>query len=155
MAFKEVTFKYVEEVLGSFVFHKEYKSRLDFLPNTICDWALKSAYQVDIEPIENWTDFEEGILDFSEEYFWNLIRKKYAFALDSRLIFISDECFRSKTAFDFQLKDYIDFVDYYEGRFPGSFFQPADYILIFPELSKIVMIYHEGKLVYVSNGNSD
>ncbi len=149
MDFEQLSFEAVQKILQSAVVPSAGAEKFHFLPDVIWERAEISGCNIYSEIIGNWE-----IHDFDEHDFLYLIRKNYAFEDSSRVIFIADECFVDKMAFVFLLEGYFDFVAYFEARFNMCFFQPSDYILIFPDEAKVVMIHHEGHLVYISKTNS-
>ncbi|MBC9914052.1 hypothetical protein [Chitinophaga varians] len=147
MRFEQLTFDAVQALLRSTIIPVAGRKKFDFLPDTIWDHAKASGCDIVARQIENWE-----IHDFDENDFLRLITEKYTFDAGTRVIFISDECFPDKAAFVFTLSDYLTFVAYFEEQFNRAFFQPSDYILIFPDERKLVMIHHEGYLICISVG---
>jgi hypothetical protein len=149
MKFEEIKIDQIEKIIEENIFYNSFGSKFHLVPSSLFQWADQSGFRIKIEEIDDWEEFEYDHIDFDEEQFKKLAFKRRIYSSNSSVIFISDDCLKQGACFKFELNEFDRFVDYYESKFPGSFFQPLDYIIILCDYKEIVIIYHEGKLVNI------
>ena len=65
--------------------------------------------------------------------------------LSSPIIIVTDECFLQEKAFVVDLIEIENFIiNDYPKMFGMDFFQPSDYLFIFPTQNQLIMLHHDG-----------
>lgn len=121
-----------------------------FLPARLYEYALNQGCQTEIYDILNWEAFEDAIDndDMDELYF----KEKILHAsenISENIYIITDETIKLGISYRIGIMEFDDFVRYYERKFEMAFLQPADYIIVFENIWKILAIHHDGKLILI------
>jgi hypothetical protein len=117
----------------------------DLIPDSIHHLAATQGIDLNWKNIANWTDFEEGRIDFEEADFLEFAF--YSYKPEGLVYLVTNNCFKSRDAYSIDSRDLLDFVktiDELEGEV--TFVQPMDYVFINPERKLVTLIHHEGQV---------
>ena len=115
----------------------------EFLPDQIHQLAKSAGVELDWTPVKNWTGFEYGYLDISDEEFLKTIFKNSKPL--GRVMIVTDDCFEDKKAFQVEANMLVRFIsDTYPDMYDLDFFQPNDYIFVCPDVQMVAVLHHVG-----------
>ncbi len=99
------------------------------------------------EKIDWWASFENGNIEVDTEEFFKILFKKIS-PKDNKVIIVTDECFKDKLAYYINTKDVMAFSNEIYPKLHGmSFFQPLDFIFLFPNQKLLIVLHHEGAVM--------
>ena len=144
MIVKSIDFKYVKQIIEKIFSVEEAIDNWHLIPNDISRIALKSGKVLKWQSIPKWDLFETGDLEIPDKEFLQFLFHSSPIS-DMPVIIITDECFAQKKGFLLNFKDIEQFISKeYPDSYEMDFFQPFDYIFVFPNLQKLVLLHHEG-----------
>ena len=135
--------KIKEEILE--IFPSAYLDDWDLIPDLIHRLAATQGIDLIWREVPNWTDFEAGRIDFSEDEFL-----EFAFYRNKpkgQVFMVTDNCFKNRKAYGLNsgyLLDFVSNIDEIDGEI--SFVQPSDYVFVNPEQKLVTLIHHEGQV---------
>ena len=117
----------------------------DIIPDSIHRLAATQGKDLPWDKIPNWSEFEEGVIDFEEEEFLNLAFYKHK--PQGQTYVVTDSCFKMREAYSIDANHLLDFVRGIDQLFNEiPFVQPLDYVFINPKQKLITLIHHEGQV---------
>ena len=131
------------------LFRQDYSGAFAFLPTELLNWAAQTDIAVTYSDIKDWDLFETGRREFSSDDFLTFITQGGEIS-DTSLFLVSDETIKENSTYQILLPDFSAFVLFYEGRFEQEFFQPLDYLVFYPGIRQLTVLYHEGQLISFS-----
>jgi hypothetical protein len=123
----------------------------DLVPDSINKLANSAGIQLQWTKIDWWSSFEYGHKDISNEAFFSVLFPLFV-PKDNHVIIVTDECFEDKFAYSLNFQDLPEFV---ANRYPEihqmDFFQPHDFLFIFPVDGLLIVLHHEGFVMHYQN----
>lgn len=111
-------------------------------------WEKMKEYNIApvILPVPNWSAYEYGKAEISDETFLNLLLgDEQEYETYGTLFLITDDTLMLKKAIELEAKDLKIFIQVeYKSIFKLHFFNPFDIIFIFRDIASIAQIHHEG-----------
>jgi hypothetical protein len=123
----------------------------ELVPDSINKLANSAGIQLQWTKIDWWSSFEYGHKDISNEEFFSVLFPLFV-PKDNQVIIVTDECFEDKFAYSLNFQDLPEFV---ANRYPEihqmDFFQPHDFLFIFPVDGLLIVLHHEGFVMHYQN----
>ena len=114
------------------------------LPDDIDKIASSTGIKLEWDKIDWWDSFEKGNANISIDTFYHILFEKIML-FDSKAIIVTDECFIEKSAYRIDFSDMKLFLKtIYPQIHQMEFFQPQDYIFLFPNDKHLTILHHEG-----------
>jgi hypothetical protein len=139
---KKVSFDIVKNKLET-MFNGQIQDKWDLTPDNIGKFLANIGIELEWKKIENWEKFEIGKHIIPNGYFINLLFSGADFE-SGNVFIITEECFKDKMAHCIESNKLTGFIDSYKNNYGMDFFQPFDYIFIFYDKPKIVLLHHGG-----------
>ena len=143
MMYEKIPFDRVKAEVES-IFTTTTLDKWDLVPDSIYKLADNAGVKLQWNKIDWWTSFEYGHLEVSGNKFFSVLFEQIK-PSDNKVIIVTDECFKDKFAY---YLDFIDIIEFIETTYPDihqmDFFQPEDFIFIFPVDKLLTILHHEG-----------
>lgn len=153
MSYSKISFAQVKQTID-FILGLEMPDKLSLCPDNIHKLCEQGNIRIEWTKIDWWTSFEYGHLDVSDKQFFDLLFVGLS-SCASKLIMVTDECFKDKSAYVTTLEGFLDFADHtYSDIHNMSPFQPQDVIFLLPEEKYIIMLHHEGYFTQIKTHNN-
>ena len=143
MMYEKIPFDRVKAEVES-IFPTATLDKWDLVPDSIHKLADNAGIKLQWNKIDWWTSFEYGHIDVSDDKFFSVLFEQVK-PTDTKVIIVTDECFKDKLAYYLDFKDLIEFAaTTYPDIHQMDFFQPHDFIFIFPVDRLLTILHHEG-----------
>lgn len=151
MVFSRVPFDVVKKEIGK-IFPSASLYDWNLLPEDINLLAESLGVELQWNPINWWTSFEQGEIEVSEDNFFHALFKGFK-PTNNKVLIVTDECFEARSAYSVNFEDLLNFSkSIYPNIHQMDFVQPLDYIFVFPSEKYLIVINHEGFLMHFKNG---
>jgi hypothetical protein len=150
MEYDKISFDNIKAEIES-IFSLKTSDKWNLLPDDINKLAESVHIKLEWNKIDWWTSFEYGHFDVSSDQFFNTLFEQIK-PSDSKVIIITDECFTDRFGYLINFKDLAEFADTtYSNVHEMDFFQPHDYIFVFPNDRLLTILHHSGYVMQFRN----
>lgn len=133
------------------MFNTSSLNEWDLIPDSIIKLANNAGIQLQYTKIDWWESFEYGDKEVSDEVFFNVLFHSLK-PSETNVIIVTDECFEDKSAYSLNYRDLPQFVtNTYPDIHQMDFFQPHDFLFIFPVDRLLIVLHHEGYVMQFQN----
>jgi hypothetical protein len=150
MNYDKIPFDRVRAEVES-IFPRSSLDKWNIVPDDIQKLAESAGVKLQWNKIDWWHSFEYGHLEVSDDNFFAVLFKQFK-PNDTKVIIVTDDCFKNKLAYSLDFKDLTEFVaTTYPDIHQMDFFQPFDCIFIFPNDRLLTILHHEGYAMQFKN----